>query len=602
MNILSTPANDEILLGVVKSITDRSWKLRSAEFRIIQALAQDYGLTEIIARVIAGRGVTLETAHHFLNPSLKENLPNPSDFQDMDKAASRIVDAIEKGEKIAIFGDYDVDGATSTALFKRFFRHLNIDVMIYIPDRMIEGYGPNIPALLKLKEQGASLVITVDCGQTSFEPLAAAAEAGLDVIVVDHHQASLEQPAAVAVINPNRLDHVKGYGQLAAIGVSFIVAVALNRELRARGYFEKHNFKPLNLLNFLDLVALGTICDVVPLTGINRALVTQGLKVMASRANLGVKALAEVANVNDKLSTYHAGFILGPRVNAGGRVGRVMAGTTLLTTENISEAQEIAKELHIYNEERKAIENIVLEQAMQQVQQIIGVSGIAPPVIVASGANWHAGVIGIVAGRLKEYFSRPTFVIGIDDDGEAKGSGRSIPGVDLGAAVAAARDAGILLGGGGHAMAAGLSLLGDKLGDFKDFMIEKLEADVSEAIKSLSLKLDGALSLSAVTVELTEKLEEVGPYGQGNAKPRFAFADVKVVYADVVGGSHVKCTVESGDGTRIKAMCFRSADQPLGQLILSSRGKKIHLAGTLTINDWNGRRSAEIFIDDAAVF
>ena len=602
MNILSMPDDSDYLLGIESSVTGRSWKARDAEFRLIESLTQEYDLSEIIARVIAGRGVTLETAHHFLHPTLKKNLPNPSDFLDMDRAVTRIIEAIEKGEKIAVFGDYDVDGATSSALFKRFFKSLNIDIRIYIPDRMVEGYGPNAPALVKLKEEDTDLVITVDCGQTSFEPLKIAKDIGLDVIVVDHHQANLEQPEAAAVVNPNRLDHIKGYEQLAAVGVSFIVAVGINRELKVRNYYEKNNIKPINLLNLLDLVALGTICDVVPLTFVNRALVTQGLKVMAERNNFGIRALAETASVNEKLTAYHAGFILGPRVNAGGRVGRAVAGTDLLTTENMTEARSLAKELHIYNEERKAIENIVLEQAMQQALEKIGTDGSVPSVIVVSGESWHAGVIGIVAGRLKEHFSRPTFVIAIENSGDAKGSGRSITGVDLGAAVAAARSEGIIVGGGGHAMAAGLSLGRDQIAEFEEYMAAKLSKDVGQAIKSLSLKLDGALSLSAVDIQLAERLEEVGPYGSGNPKPRFAFAAVKVIYADVVGGAHVKCTLEAEDGTKIKAMSFRSADQPLGQFILSSRGKKIHIAGTLTINDWNGRRSAEIFIDDAASF
>ncbi|MBT5185533.1 MAG: single-stranded-DNA-specific exonuclease RecJ, partial [Kordiimonadaceae bacterium] len=454
----SSTAENDIILAVENSVTNRTWVARPAQMRIVQAIAQNHSLPEIIARVVAGRGIGIDDAATFLNPTLKEMLPDPSHFKDMDVACERIADAIVAGEKVAVFGDYDVDGATSSAIFKRFFKALNQDITAYIPDRMKEGYGPNTKALLELKLAGHKLVITVDCGIVSFDPLAAAKEAGLDMIVVDHHQAEAKLPDAVAVVNPNRLDEEPGYGQLAAIGVSFITIVGINRELRNRGWYKQQGLKEPNIINWLDLVALGTICDVVPLVGINRALVSQGLKVMASRHNVGLKALSDVAGITEAPNTYHAGFLLGPRVNAGGRVGRSESGTILLSTDDEQQAINISNELNTYNAERQAIEAMVLEDAMDQVAHKIGVGGIAPPVIIASGVGWHPGVIGIVAGRLKEHFNRPTIVIAIDDNGDAKGSGRSIMGVDLGSAITAARQSEILSAGGGHAMAAGLSM------------------------------------------------------------------------------------------------------------------------------------------------
>lgn len=590
----------EPILAVEKSVTGRAWVARSAEHRIVQAISQNHDLSEIVSRVVAGRGVTIEEAPVFLNPTLKETLPDPSIFKDMDKASTRIADAIVAGEKVAVFGDYDVDGATSAAIFKRFFKSLGQELTAYIPDRMKEGYGPNRKALLELKAAGHKLAITVDCGIVSFDPLGAAMEAGLDIIVLDHHQAEAKLPEAVAVVNPNRLDEEPGYGQLAAIGVSFITIVGINRELRNRGWYVEQGIKEPNIIDWLDLVALGTICDVVPLVGVNRALVSQGLKIMAERRNVGLKALSDIAGINEAPGTYHAGFLLGPRVNAGGRVGRPEAGTILLSTEDEEQAANIASELNTYNAERQAIEAMVLEDAMNQVQHKIGVDGIVPPVIVAANVGWHPGVIGIVAGRLKEHFNRPTIVIAIDENEEAKGSGRSIMGVDLGAAITAARQAEIITAGGGHAMAAGLSLRAEKIDELTDFLSERLKTKVKDAMQTLSLKLDGVLALSAVNPSLVQTLDYIGPYGQGNAQPRFAFADCYVSYVDIVGKDHVKVSVTGPDGSNVKGMAFRSADKPLGRLLIESRGKTIKLAGTIRNNHWNGRTSAEIFIDDAA--
>ena len=590
---------EDFLLGVEQSVTGRAWLQRPAEYRIIQAIAQQHGLPEIVARVVVGRGIDLEHSAVFLNPTLRTELPDPSLFRDMDLACARVVEAIKKGQKVAVFGDYDVDGATSSAVLKRFFSALDQELLIYIPDRIKEGYGPNTKALLDLKAQDVDLVITVDCGIVSFEPLRAAKEAGLDVIVIDHHQAEPQLPDAVAVVNPNRIDEKQGFGQLAAVGVTFIFVVGINRLLRKEGWYSGQKIAEPNLLNWLDLVALGTICDVVPLVGINRALVTQGLKVMARRRNAGILALGDIAGVKEEPGTYHAGFLIGPRVNAGGRVGRAEVGSLILSTDDAHEAAELAHELHGYNAERQAIEHMVMEQAMMQVAADIGPGGGVPPVIIACAKGWHTGVIGIVAGRLKEFYQRPALVIGIDDNGVGKGSGRSIYGVDLGAAVTAARQTGLLSAGGGHAMAAGLTVTEALIDDLRDFMTSRMAKAVGEALKELSLKLDGVLTASGVTVSLVDQLSRVGPYGQGNSQPRFALANMMVQYADVVGINHVKCTLRGDDGAQIKAMAFRSADQPLGRLILGSRGGRLHVAGTLRKNSWNGRVSAEIFIDDA---
>ena len=596
----SSIADLDLILAVENSISGRSWVARPAETRFIQAIAQNHSLPEIVARVVVGRGISIEEAPTFLKPTIKETLPDPSQFKDMDKACSRIADAIINHEKVAVFGDYDVDGATSSALFKRFFKSLGQDITAYIPDRMIEGYGPNTKALLELKASGHNLVITVDCGIVSFDPLEAAAKAGLDMIVVDHHQAEAKLPQAIAVVNPNRLDEIEGYGQLAAVGVSFITIVGLNRELRNRGWYQEQAIEEPNIINWLDLVALGTICDAVPLVGVNRALVAQGLKIMGLRQNIGLKALSDIASINEPPNTYHVGFLLGPRVNAGGRVGRADAGTILLSTEDQQQAEQIAAQLNIYNAERQAIEAMVLEDAMAQVLNKIGVGGVVPPVIIAANVGWHPGVIGIVAGRLKEHFNRPTIIIAIDENGEAKGSGRSIMGVDLGSAITAARQLDIVSAGGGHAMAAGLSMRSEKIDQLQDFLIERLQDKVGEAIVSLSLKLDGVLNLMAVNSDLVEMLDQIGPYGQGNAQPKFAFSDVFVSYVDIVGKDHVKCSLKGADGTVVKAMSFRCADKPLGQFLIKSRGKNIKIAGSIKNNHWNGRTTAEIFIEDAA--
>ncbi len=591
---------DSGFLGVGRSLTDRRWMPRLSDDRLALQLSQRADIPELLARVLAARGVSVETCAAHLNPTLKAFMPDPSSLMDMDEAATRIAHAIVSGEHVAVFGDYDVDGATSSALLKRYFEMAGAPLRIYIPDRIKEGYGPNAPAFLKLQDLGVSLIITVDCGTMAHKPLGIAKERGLDVVVVDHHQADVVLPPAFAVVNPNRLDDTSGLGQLAAVGVVFLLLVALNRTLRAQGWFGEDRPEP-KLLELLDLTALGTVCDVVPLTGLNRAFVAQGLKVLGARKNIGLAALGDVSKLEGAPGTYHAGFLLGPRVNAGGRVGRADLGARLLTTHDASEADEIAAALDTYNRERQAIEAVVLEQALEQVEVALARSGAnqAPPLIVAAASGWHPGVIGIVASRLKDKYDRPTFVIAFDGKGEGKGSGRSIPGVDLGRAITAALEAGLLLNGGGHAMAAGLTLAQDKLEAFHEFVNRRIAGDVLSAGEVRLLKLDGALTIQAASREMFELLEQAGPYGAGNPEPRFAVPRARVVRADRVGQNHVRCILAGDEGGRLKSIAFRAADTALGEALLNGRGALFHIAGRLRADDWQGRRDVQLQVDDA---
>lgn len=577
-------------LGVDRSFLGKKWRLRLADERLGTALSQRHGLPEIVGRVLAARGVSLDAAPQFLNPTLRNLLPDPSRLRDMDAAASRLARAITAGELIAVFGDYDVDGATSAALLSRFISSVGGRVTAYIPDRKREGYGPNIPALAGLKEQGVSLVVTVDCGTLAFEALNAAKNIGLEVIVVDHHEAEVKLPAALAVINPNRLDETGGFGELAAVGVAFLLVVAVNRALRSQGWYDSRA-EP-DLMNWLDIVALGTICDVVPLTGLNRALVVQGLKVLGGRGNRGLAALCDVARVESKPGTYHAGFLLGPRINAGGRVGKSDLGYRLLTSEDPEECRRIAVILDSLNSERRQIESEVLASAEAQTE------GDRSPVVVAAGEGWHVGVIGIVASRLKERFGRPACVIGLEN-GLGKGSARSIPGIDLGAAIIAARQKGLLVNGGGHAMAAGFTIERDKIDPLREFLAKRLGGQA----EGPSLGLDGALSADAATLDLAGELARIGPFGAGNSEPRFAFPNVRLASAEIVG-EHVRCSLAGPGGNfgggNLKAMAFRAAHTALGEGLLRSRGTRLHIAGRIAADEWQGRKSICLFIDDAA--
>jgi len=581
-------------LGVERSLTGRRWRSRVSDDRLARALSQRLGLPELVGRVLAARGVELDDAELYMAPTLKALLPDPSRFLDMDRAAERLVRAVTAGERIAIYGDYDVDGATSSALLLRFFRHLGIEPRLYIPDRMVEGYGPNVAAMQRLADEGVRLVITVDCGTLAFQPLAAARAAGMDVLVADHHLAEPELPEAFALVNPNRLDEVVGHRQLAAVGVTFLLIVAANRALRAAGWYGPGRREP-DMMAWLDLVALGTICDVVPLTGLNRALVSQGLKVMAQRRNPGIAALADIAGLTEKPGCYHCGFLLGPRVNAGGRVGRSDLGARLLSTDDPTEAAGLAAELDRHNRERQAIEAQVLEQALAQVAY-----GVEGAVAVVSGEGWHPGVVGIVAARVREATNRPSLVIAIDDNGLAKGSGRSVPGIDLGTAIVAALQAGILINGGGHAMAAGVTLDAARIGELKEFLDHRLGTPVAALGDTRSLGLDGAVSVNGANAALLDLLERAGPFGSGNSEPRLVLPQARVVDASIVGEKHVRVVLSGMDGGRLKGIAFRALDNELGKFLLGPGRDGLHVAGHLRADNWRGERRVQLVIEDAA--
>lgn len=582
-------------LNVESSLTGKRWRLRSDNERLGLAIAQRLDVPEIVGRVLAGRGVPIEEAERYLSPQLRHLLPDPSRFKDMDAAAARIAAAVQAGERIAVFGDYDVDGATSSGLLKRFFTAIGVPIEIYIPDRMKEGYGPNSGAMETLKRRGAQLVITVDCGIVSFDALAHAKEIGLEVIVVDHHQAETRLPDALAVVNPKRHDESQEFTYLAAVGVTFLLVVAVNRALRQAGWYTDTRPEP-DPRHWLDLVALGTVCDVVPLIGLNRAFVAQGLKVMARRGNAGLAALADVAGLDEAPGTYHAGFLLGPRVNAGGRVGRPEYGPELLSVDDPEKCRELAGYLDRYNKERKEIEAEVQTEALLRVEQ----SGLKDDsVIVVAGEGWHPGVIGIVASRLKDTYQRPAVVIALEN-GTGKGSGRSVPGVDMGAAIGAARHRELIVAGGGHMMAAGLTIAAEKIDEFRAFLNARLAKDVSEAARTASLGLDGALSIDGATVELISMMEQAGPFGAGNPEPRFALPSVRLVQASIVGENHVRCILTGTAGRgRLTGICFRALETPLGEALLGHNGAAFHIAGHLRKNSWQGKVSAQLLIDDA---
>lgn len=562
------------------------------------AISQQHNLPELLGRVLAARGATLDNVETLLNPTLKALMPDPSSLQDMDRAADRIADAIIQKETIAAFGDYDVDGGSSSALVRRFLRHHGLDCRIYIPDRIFEGYGPNPEAIESLVADGAKLIITLDCGTTSYQPLAHAKKLGVDVIVLDHHQADESLPEAFALVNPNRQDDLSGLGNLCAAGITFMTLVATTRVLRNRGYYDNSCRQP-DLLELLDLVALATVCDVVPLIGLNRAYVARGLEIMRNRHNIGIRSLLDVAGISQPPTTYSLGFVIGPRINAGGRIGDAALGAKLLSTIEESEAQRLAELLDRLNKERRAIEQEILDAAMTaatlKVEQMPDV-----PIIILGSESWHKGVVGLVASRLTERFRRPSCVISWEKGGFGTGSLRSVPGVDVGAAVRSSLAEGLLVKGGGHAMAAGLTVSTEKFDKLEEILCEKLAKSASRMLRSAVLEIDGALTPSSVDDNLITLLERAGPYGQSNPQPRFAIPSVYVKFAKTVGTSHIRCILESGDGSRIDAIAFRAAGQPIGDLLLNAAGLPLHIAGSVRKDTWGGRARFEIQIEDAA--
>jgi len=575
-------------LNVATSATGRRWVGPSIEEdRLAEAMAQITKLPAPLCRTLVKRGVTAEDASTFLAPTLRDLLPDPHDMRDMEKAAQRFLVAVKTKQRIAIFADYDVDGGTSAALLICWLRDMGLKSTLYIPDRIDEGYGPNDEAMAALAKDH-DLIICVDCGTLSHGPIAAAV--GADVIVLDHHLGGETLPDCVAVVNPNRQDESGDLGHLCAAGVVFLMLVEANRQMKASGAAGP------DLMSALDLVALGTVADVAPLIGVNRAFVRQGLTVMGRRGRIGITALSDVAGMNEAPNSYHLGFLLGPRVNAGGRIGKADLGARLLATVDRNEASALADMLDQLNTERREVESAVRDLAIEQAEA----RGYDAPLVWAAGKNWHPGVVGIVASRLKDASNRPSVVIGIDEDGTGKGSGRSVTGIDLGAAIQRLASEGLLIKGGGHKMAAGLSVEGDKIEAAMARLGELLAKQGSDKIGPADLKLDGVLMPAAATVELVNQIEQAGPFGAGAPAPRFVFPDVQILFAKTVGANHLKITFGDGLGKRIDSISFGAMDGPLGPMLTNHNGARFHLAGRLEINTWQGRQSVQLRLEDAA--
>ncbi|TDR89186.1 single-stranded-DNA-specific exonuclease RecJ [Enterovirga rhinocerotis] len=596
----TAPGERRALLGVEHSALGRRWQERLAPEAgpIALAIAQTHGLPDLLARILASRGVGVQAVPAFLAPRLRDLMPDPSRLTAMDVAAARLADAILNREKVAIFGDYDVDGACSSALLADYLTSCGTIPAIHIPDRMTEGYGPNVEAIRRLAEEGARLIVTVDCGTAGQEPLAEAARLGVDIVVLDHHGAPETLPPAVAIVNPNRLDDLSGLGHLAAAGIVFMALVALARELRSRGFFAARP-EP-DLLAGLDLVALATIADVVPLTGLNRAFVRQGLAVMKQRRRVGLSALADAARLAEAPEAWHLGFLLGPRINAGGRIGDSSLGARLLLEQDPTAAAAIAETLDTLNAERQAIERLAVEEAIAEADAMLSARPDLPALVLVS-PGWHPGIVGLVAARVKERFGRPVFAFGARPDGTATGSGRSIPGVDLGRAVRAAVACGDAVKGGGHAMAAGATVAADGLARFATCLERELGSAVAVLAASPdALEIDGILSAGGASADLIHELDRAGPFGQGQPEPVVALARHRLVDCREVGTGHVRATFRAGDGQTIRAIAFRAAGQPLGQALAAARDGLVHVAGTLSLDRWGGGEKAELRIRDVA--
>jgi single-stranded-DNA-specific exonuclease len=593
-------AENRLFLGVENSATDRAWRDRLDERGAARALAiaQRHEIPELLARILAGRNVEADAVDAFLDPAIKRSMPDPNVLTAMPEAATRIADAMTRGESIAIFGDYDVDGATSAAVLARFLRHGGVEPIIHIPDRLFEGYGPNVEAVRALAARGATLLVTVDCGTTSVEPLSEAKALGMDVVVIDHHQADEALPPATAIVNPNRRDDLSGLGYLAAVGLVFMTVVAVNRELRARGFWTAERPEP-DLLSFLDDVALGTVADVVPLIGLNRAFVAKGLLALRRREQPGLVSLMDVARLSGPPEAWHLGFLLGPRINAGGRIGRADLGVRLLLEADPIEAAKIAAELDRLNRERQTIEQETLAQAEAEAMAALGIEE-KGAVVITAAEGWHPGVVGLVAARLKEKFGRPAFAIALEPGGVGTGSGRSIAGVDIGRAVRRAVAEGLLVKGGGHAMAAGVTLRKGALAQLRAFLESTLSADVAAARRLSGLMIDGAVSAAGANLDLVAMIERAGPFGSGNPEPVIALPAHSVTYAEEVGQAHMRVRLKSADGASVNAIAFRAAGQKLGTALLDSRGRQVHAAGSFAIDRYQGEERVQFRLTDIA--
>ncbi len=594
-------SSDRFFLGVERSATGLAWRDRldaRGQARAL-AIAQRSGIPELLARVLAGRGVEPDEVDAFLDPSIKRLMPDPHMLTAMQTAAGRIADAIMHAESVAIFGDYDVDGATSSALLARYLRICGLDPIVHIPDRIFEGYGPNVDAIRSFAERGVKLLVTVDCGTTSIEPLAEAKKLGLDTVVIDHHQADEALPDAVAIVNPNRADDLSKLGHLAAVGLVFLTLVAVSRELRQRGFWNAPRAEP-DLLSLLHLVALGTVADVVPLRGLNRAFVAKGLIALRRREQVGLTALMDAARLSGPPEPFHLGFLLGPRINAGGRIGRADLGARLLMEDDPSEAATMAAELDRLNRERQTIEKGMLAQAEAEALAALGLEE-KGAIVVTAQEGWHPGVVGLIAARLKERYGRPAFAIALEPGGTGTGSGRSIAGVDLGKAVRRAVGDGLLLKGGGHAMAAGVTLKKEMLGAFRAYLEDTLAASVETARRETALLIDGAVSAGGVNLDLCETIARAGPFGAGNPEPVLALPAHTLAYADPVGENHIRARFRSADGKFVNAIAFRAAGQTLGKALVDNRGRTMHAAGCLTVDRWQGQERVQMRLTDVAL-
>jgi single-stranded-DNA-specific exonuclease len=591
------PTSGDGFLGVERSVGGRRWRARPADEATVREISRRMAIGEPLARALASRGITADTAQDYLHPTLKALFPDPSSFLGMDEAVQVLIDAFERGRKAIVFADYDVDGASSAAQLVRWWRAMGRELPIYVPDRLTEGYGPSPAAFRRLREAGYELVITVDCGAAAYDALTAAGEIGLEVVVIDHHLMRETPPAARALVNPNQMGCASGQGVLAAAGVTLVLLAALNREARRRGWFAERP-EP-DLRQWLDLAAMGAICDVTQLVGFNRALASQGLKVMSNWANPGLKALMDVAGAKGPASVFHAGFVLGPRINAGGRIGRADLGARLLSTDDPAEALSLAQELDALNAERKNVETLIQEAAIANIEAGANFDPSAPAIVVAE-EGWHPGVIGIVASRLRERYRRPVVVIGLDRASDVgKGSGRSQPGVNLGRAIQAAYDEGLLLAGGGHAMAAGLTLRPSSVPEFRAFLCERLAGEMTIAEADDALEIDALVTPGAAARPLYDAFRAMEPFGPGNPEPLFAVADVRVERVTPMRGGHLRCSLVGGGGVSIRAIAWRSADTSVGQRLMAGGGT-IHAVGKLKADDWNGRNTVELEIEDIA--
>jgi single-stranded-DNA-specific exonuclease len=583
-------------LSVERSITGQRWveRLDARQVNVALAISQHHGISDIVARILAGRGVGIDEAPGFLTPTIKALMPDPRTLTDMERAAARLADAVVRREKVAIFGDYDVDGACSAALMFRFLEHFDLAAEIYIPDRVFEGYGPN-PAAMEQLASRVSLIVAVDCGTNSAAAIAAGRAAGADVLVLDHHQVSGELPADTPVVNPNREDDLSGLGYLCAAGVVFMTLVETARMLRERGGFAQPD-----LMSMLDLVALATVCDVVPLTGLNRAFVVSGLKVARQFDNKGLEALAKVARIGEPLNPFHFGFLIGPRINAGGRIGDAALGARLLTLHDINEAEAIALELDRLNAERQAMEKLMLEQAEAEVAAELA-DGAGPAIILTANDKWHPGIVGLLAARLKERAQRPAFAVAFNPSGLGTGSGRSIAGFDLGRLVRKAHEAGLIVKGGGHAMAAGITVERAKLGDLRAFFEREASEQVGKLREPSTLEIDGAIAASGATLDLMEEMERAGPYGSGHPAPVIVLPNHRLNFAKTVGtGGHIKMSFSLMDKVALDAILFRGEGTAFGEFLFSNIGERMHVAGNLSVNHFNGRKTVQMRVIDAA--